>query len=307
MTVRPEKVIDSPTLASEKATASCGRQSPPDLLADAEDEEEAVVGAGAEHDHHQQDRREVGDLHADVGRRGDERLGGDEGDGRGEEGHERGQQGPEGEEEQEQDEQDREDLGELLGLAPAGSAGRRPGPRAPVRWTASPGGSPAVAKSWRMSATARHGDRGGRPGGRSRVTTAWRARPSAEAPWSLTSSPGGCRRRRAPPGRWRRCRRPTGGPEAVAATSTASRRRPRPEGCGQRGRPATLGIGGRDELRIAALLDARDPGQAEGQGDGADDPGDDDQPAEADGEASDRGEGERWSTVKMLQPTSGSP
>ena len=92
------------------------REAPADLLADAEDEEEAVVGAGPEHHHHQQDRGEVGDLDADVGRRGDERLGGDQGDARGQQGHERGEQGPEGEEEQEQDEHDRQDHGDPLGL-----------------------------------------------------------------------------------------------------------------------------------------------------------------------------------------------
>ena len=79
MTVRPEKVIDSPTLASEKATASWTGVPAPDLLADAEDEEEPVVGAGPEQHHDQQDGREVGDLHAEVGGRGDERLGGDAG------------------------------------------------------------------------------------------------------------------------------------------------------------------------------------------------------------------------------------
>ena len=57
-----EAVIDSPTRTSARLTASWGVVAVAQLLPDAEDEEQPVVGAGAEHQHDQQHLRDRRDL-----------------------------------------------------------------------------------------------------------------------------------------------------------------------------------------------------------------------------------------------------
>ena len=56
----------------------------------------------------------------------------------------------------------------------------------PVRWISSTWVASSAAKVLRMSATVRTAVGEVEPGGRSSVTMAWRARGSADIPWSLT-------------------------------------------------------------------------------------------------------------------------
>ncbi len=92
----------------------------------------------------------------------------------------------------------------------------------PVRWTASPGGRPTTANSWRMSATSRVAAGPVDPGGTSKVTRAWRARPSTEVPWSLTLATRGMPATASSTRPTAETSTADSRPEVVAATSMAS-------------------------------------------------------------------------------------
>ena len=288
MTVRPEKVIDSPTLHTEKATASSRLLAPAQLLAQPEDEEEPVVGPRPQQDHDEQDRGEVGDLHAEVGGLGDDRPGGHQGHGRGNEGDERGQQGPEGEEEESQDEQDREELDQGLDVAVLALIVHR-------------GGQPTGEVHGQAGRCAGGGEGG--PQGVDRLRRPGRCRSGRGCPprpWPFrlgrwSTPPGRARPSHGGPGAW-----PVR-PSWMAARSAElrtppCRRRPRRsspgwsgrERCGQLGRPHARG-GGRQEVGVAVLLDAAQRGERRDQDEGGHDPAGDDQPAEAHGEPSEGG------------------
>ena len=90
-------------------------EAPPELLPDAKDKEEAVVGARPQH---QDDQKHLGyhrNLDPDVGGFGDHRTREREHQGRGQEGDERSQQSPEGDQKESDDEHHREELGQVLG------------------------------------------------------------------------------------------------------------------------------------------------------------------------------------------------
>ena len=117
MTVRAENVIDSPTLVSALTTASFAGVAEPDPLADPEHQEQAVVGAGAEHEHDQQQLGELGHLEPVVGELGDQRPGYRHRQQRGDHRDERREQRPEDQQQQEQDEDQRDELHLVAGVA----------------------------------------------------------------------------------------------------------------------------------------------------------------------------------------------
>ena len=250
-----------------------------ELLPQAEDEEQPVVGARAEQDHDEEDRGEVGDLHAEVGGLGDDRSGGEEGHRRGEQGDQRGQEGPEGEEQQGHDEQDREQLGQGLDVAVLVLLVDRVGhPSGQVQGQV--------------------GGRLGRGEGRSQcghdlglgLVPLGRGRRELDFDEGPPGLPVGRRPLIEDGGH------PRGGPhgqlDPVDGGVVGRRQCPARGGGHQRRGPQRLrlerggqvlgpdtGFGGRKELGVAALLDAGERGKGHGQDHRDDDPTGDDQPA----------------------------
>ena len=117
--------------ADRRFDGGVGGQTPAQVLAVAEDQEQAVIGAGSEHQGGEQQLEERGDLHAKSGRLGDERAGqGESQPGRGQRGQ--GCQGrAEGHRQQHQDEDGRDQfdvVGRLLpGALLVDQLGKGPG------------------------------------------------------------------------------------------------------------------------------------------------------------------------------------
>ena len=125
-----------------------GCQPSPELLADAEHEEHAVVRAGAEDQHDQQQLRDRGDLDTDLRELGDDRSGEDQHECRRQERHERRKRRAEGEQQQHDDEQQREQRGRGLRGSRCGDRvdlGRQLAGQVDLEtgWDAGPGERPA--------------------------------------------------------------------------------------------------------------------------------------------------------------------
>ena len=117
MTVPADALIDSPTRATARATASCGRQAGSEALSDPEHEEQPVVGPGPEDEHDQEQLGDLGDLEPVGAELADERARQLQDERRGQQGDQRRQQRAEDEQQQHDDEQDRQQLGLVAGRA----------------------------------------------------------------------------------------------------------------------------------------------------------------------------------------------